>query len=1047
MMAFFNPYFKSRNNGNDKPPKQSMSFAKQHKNKESTFLSITPECIIKPKSSKLLKKYNGEQPRLFYRGEPVLLCTVRELGQWPVKDIVKVNDGSVDGSECETVVSSTSYGETDSPVTTNSCEEIVVFHIYEQCVFCAHDVSYEYLPWRYKRFLSPTGAIISLIGKTEDGTDVCVNVHGQAYYFYVAMKDEAATRDAVSKVMSNLEKESSSCSYVVKPVNKMSLMGFNTNTSPYLMMSFSNHFVGKEAARNLKDLDFEIFEHLVEPNTRFLVDNEFCSFGWYSLKTPYVRQTSKDSNCELELDCCVGDLQVLRDRVEWPNYKCMAFDIECLSGSVDDAFPDATNPDDIIIQISCVCFDIKNTIETQHLFTLGSCAEIPGVYIYECASEYELIESFLTFVRVYGPNFITGYNINAFDIPYVIGRCRYYNIQCGAFTKMKRGRMTCFKGMESFLNRCQCKVTISGIVIIDMYRVCMDKVSAPNHKLDTVVDMLLGEKKHSVPYKQIPVLFRRDDDGRAVVGAYCVHDSVLVHKLFCKLLFHYEASAIARLSNISMNKVIFDGQQSRIFTCMLAAARREGLIIPSIDEAGEDTYQGATVLEPKTGFYNTPVAVFDFASLYPSIIQAYNLCYCTLITDNDVASLREEDVTMVTTNTGRVHRFVKPHVRKSILSQLLTSWLAERKAVREKLKHCKDPLMQILLDKQQLALKLTCNAVYGFTGVSKGMFPCLAIAESVTAQGRQLLAVTKQYICDRFNDWTFLTQIAPELVDCPVDSNRFKIDVVYGDTDSVFVLLCGIEDADRLYSALPNFVAHITKTLFPPPIKLEVDKVFEKLLLLCKKRYVGVLHGEEKLSMKGIDLVRRNVCGFVKNTTLAVIKSLFSDNVISEAVQKMSGMTQDQVCKEGLPPGFFKLVALITDARERLYENRVDIHELQLSATLTQACDKYKQQNLPHLTVVRKKLERREEIPNTGDRIFYVLLAHPDERVANYVIAEDPDYVETHNLQINCSKYFSNLISSITHSISPIFPEFISKPDRFLMSCVPRKTYPKPILN
>ncbi|UVZ35239.1 DNA polymerase [Elephant endotheliotropic herpesvirus 5B] len=1033
-MAFFNPYFKSKNNGGDESSQKrsyNKSFVKKTE-KDRSFLSVTPECVIKPKSPRLLKKYNSEETRFFYKGDPVLLTKIRGIEQWPVKGIVNDSTDTKNGNESKF---------------SNDHEETVVFHVYEQCVFCAHDVSYEFLPLRYKRFLSPTGVIISLIGKTEDGTDVCVNVHGQSYYFYVALKDEAATRDAVAKAMANLERESSSCLSVLKSVNKTSLLGFNRKSSPYMMMSFSNHFVGKEIARTMKDMDFEIFEHSVEPNTRFLVDNDFSSFGWYSLKTPYLRQTSKDSNCTLEMDCCVSDLEILRDRVDWPNYKCMAFDIECLSGTADDAFPDSANADDIIIQISCVCFDIHNTIETQHLFTLGSCSPIPNVYIYECASEYELIEAFLTFLKVYGANFITGYNINAFDLPYLIGRCRYYNISCGSFTKMKRGRMTFFKGMESFLNRCQCKVTMSGLVIIDMYRVCMDKVSAPNHKLDTIVDILLGEKKHSVSYKQIPLLYRRDDDGRAVVGAYCVHDSVLVHKLFCKLLFHYEASAIARLSNISMNRVIFDGQQSRIYTCMLAAARKEDLIIPSIEEAGEDTYQGATVLEPKTGFYNTPVAVFDFASLYPSIIQAYNLCYCTLVTDETDRLIGDDDVTTVTTNTGRKHRFVKPHIRKSILSQLLTSWLAERKAVREKLKQCSDPLMQILLDKQQLALKLTCNAVYGFTGVSRGMFPCLPIAESVTAQGRQLLATTRQYICDRFNDWNFLVDISPVLKECAVDSGKFCIDVVYGDTDSVFVSICGIGNSEKLYAALPNFVAHITKQLFPPPIKLEVDKVFEKLLLLCKKRYVGILHGEEKLSMKGIDLVRRNVCIFVKDTTLAVIKSLFSDDTISEAVQRMSRMTQEEISRDGLPPGFFKLVAMITEARERLYENRVTIQDLQLSATLTQACDKYKQQNLPHLTVVRKKLERKEEIPNTGDRIFYVLLAHPDDRVANYVIAEDPEYVENNKLQINCNKYFSNLIGSITHSIAPIFPEFIGKPDRFLMSCVPRKTYPKPVLD
>ncbi|UVZ34365.1 DNA polymerase [Elephant endotheliotropic herpesvirus 3B] len=1075
-MSFYNPYFKrkgtttngSGNSGNGNCRSSGGKDGHNKKNEDGPFLSVIPECVVKPKSVRLLKKYNSSEPRIFYKGDSLLLSELRSLSQWPVKNIdaapptpaaikkEEPDESAAQSSCCSVVnvikseppeVSAASSDWFETPAFTGDTGYLT-FHVYEQTVFCGHDVAYDFLPYRYRKYMCPTGAVVCMFGKTEDGTDLCVNVHGQSYYFYVDVKgrDKEGTRETVDTIMANLEKQASSCVCTIKEVQRTSLLGFTRKSETYMMLNFTNPFVGKEVARSLRELDYQVFESTVEPNTRLIVDNRFSSFGWYRIRSPYLRHTKKDSNCALELDCTVGELEYLPDRVDWPNYKCLSFDIECLSGASDDAFPDAANPDDLIIQISCVCFDIDETVETRHLFTLGPCDPIPGTHIYECASEYELILGFLTFLRAYGPNFLTGYNINSFDIPYIVGRCRFYNLQCGVFTKLRRGRFSYFKGTESFMNRSTNKVTVSGVVVVDMYKVCMDKVSAPNHKLDTVVDVLLGERKQDVSYKQIPVLFRRDDGGRGVVGAYCVHDSVLVRGIFCKLLYHYEVSAIARLSGISMNRVIFDGQQIRIFTSMLAAARRDNLIIPTPNDSTEDTYQGATVLEPKTSFYNTPVAVLDFASLYPSIIQAYNLCYSTLVLDEEsLAGVPEDDVISVSANTGRVHRFVKARVRRSILAQLLTSWLAERKAVREKLKSCSDPLMKILLDKQQLALKLTCNAVYGFTGTSKGMFPCLAVAESVTAQGRQLLSTTRNYICDTFNDWDALASVSPALGGCRVDPDKFQVDVVYGDTDSVFVAVFGLPDTDVLYTALPDIASHITRTLFPPPIKLEVDKVFIKLLLLCKKRYVGVLYGENKLSMKGIDLVRRNVCEFVKSTTLSVINSMFSDDCIADSVQTLSRMTENEVKQKGIPSGFFNLVALITDARERLYENRVDMKDLLLSATLSQPCDKYKQTNLPHLTVVKKKLDRKEDVPNTGDRVFYVLVAHPDDRVPNYVIAEDPEYAQNNNLEINYGKYFTALVSSITHSISPIFPTFITKHERFLAACIPRKTYPRPL--
>lgn len=50
----------------------------------------------------------------------------------------------------------------------------------------------------------------------------------------------------------------------------------------------------------------------------------------------------------------------------------------------------------------------------------------------------------------------------------------------------------------------------------------------------------------------------------------------------------------------------------------------------------DDKYEGATVLEPIKGFYDVPIATLDFASLYPSIMMAHNICYSTLVKGNDV---------------------------------------------------------------------------------------------------------------------------------------------------------------------------------------------------------------------------------------------------------------------------------------------------------------------------------------------------------------------------------------------------------------------------
>ena len=111
------------------------------------------------------------------------------------------------------------------------------------------------------------------------------------------------------------------------------------------------------------------------------------------------------------------------------------------------------------------------------------------------------------------------------------------------------------------------------------------------------------------------------------------------------------------------------------------------------------------MIEPKKGFYSCPIATLDFASLYPSIMMAHNLCYTTLIEPHHLASLGlvpEEDY--IRTPSGDL--FVKPHVRKGILPTILEDLLAARKKAKADLKKETDPFKKAVLDGRQLALKV-----------------------------------------------------------------------------------------------------------------------------------------------------------------------------------------------------------------------------------------------------------------------------------------------------------------------------------------------------
>jgi DNA polymerase delta subunit 1 len=160
-------------------------------------------------------------------------------------------------------------------------------------------------------------------------------------------------------------------------------------------------------------------------------------------------------------------------------------------------------------------------------------------------------------------------------------------------------------------------------------------------------------------------------------------------------------------------------------------AREQGLLMPAHKaEAGED-YEGATVIEPVRGYYSNPIATLDFSSLYPSIMMAHNLCYTTLLNPRDKDKLSEDQY--IKTPSGNY--FVKASARKGLLPEILEALLAARKKAKQDMAVETDPLRCKVLDGRQLALKISANSVYGFTGAQVGKLPCLEISQVICVAG------------------------------------------------------------------------------------------------------------------------------------------------------------------------------------------------------------------------------------------------------------------------------------------------------------------------
>ena len=173
---------------------------------------------------------------------------------------------------------------------------------------------------------------------------------------------------------------------------------------------------------------------------------------------------------------------------------------------------------------------------------------------------------------------------------------------------------------------------------------------------------------------------------------------------------------------------------------------------------------------------------------------------------------------------------------------------------------------------RQLALKISANSVYGFTGAAVGQLPCIPIASSVTSYGRDLLYQTKEFVEKHYT---------------VANGHPADADVVYGDTDSVMVKF-GVQTVEEAMPLAEKAADEVTK-IFPPPIKLEFEKVYCPYLLMNKKRYAGLLWTRsdkyDKMDTKGLETVSFSRIFSIESSLL------ISNNILGAAPCRLTGST------------------------------------------------------------------------------------------------------------------------------------------------------------
>ena len=355
---------------------------------------------------------------------------------------------------------------------------------------------------------------------------------------------------------------------------------------------------------------------------------------------------------------------------------------------------------------------------------------------------------------------------------------------------------------------------MTGICVLDLYLYIKTNFSMGNYSLKSVCNKFIpGQNKVDLPYDE---MFRKYQSGdpveRSIVAVYCSMDCDLCI-ILCesKAAFVSNIVEMSRVCYTSMPDIVTRGQQIKVYSQVARNAEEMGFAMNFVDIPPPATYKGATVLVPTPGYYKHPIATLDFASLYPSIMQSHNLCYSTWIDPKDRNRMldlqRRGKIKLEATKTATgVHFFVHPDSFKGLLPVVLNNTLGARRAVKKLMKKEPDKAKKALLNSRQLALKVSCNSTYGFTGVKKGRMPCYPIANVTTTIGRGMIDATKEAVESQYDatviygdsvaPWTpMVLRIGGEVVVLRVDTfaSSLVFSEAHGGKES-----CELEDVDVL---------------------------------------------------------------------------------------------------------------------------------------------------------------------------------------------------------------------------------------------------------
>ncbi|KAL9560426.1 hypothetical protein PS6_000158 [Mucor atramentarius] len=495
-------------------------------------------------------------------------------------------------------------------------------------------------------------------------------------------------------------------------------------------------------------------------------------------------------------------------------------------------------------------------------------------------SEFALLSRLLAAIHVYDPDIISGHNFFGGDLDILLTRMKRLRVphwhKLGRL-KSKVLPKTSGNADGAISSTYYQRLHMRGRIVCDTFEASQDLIKSKSFHLSELAKTQLDVIREDIKPHGLDAFYKTGHQ-LVALAKHCSLDAYLAFALMTKLQILPLTKQLTRLSGNLWSRSVHGARSERNEYLLLHAFYKKGYICPDkpvlqkkhsfefVDEALElelpaakrrlnangktTSFEGGLVLDPKTGIYDKYVLVLDFNSLYPSIMQEFNVCFTTMDVNSDENPAVEEACPSQDT--------------VGILPALVKMFVDRRKSVKQLMN---DPHLSATAKAQyhieQMGLKLTANSMYGCLGSSYSRFFARPLAAFITSKGRDILRDTVHM------------------------AEQSNLDVIYGDTDSIM-----INTNQKVFSRANKIGLSLRDKVNAKytMLEIDVDGVFRRTLLLKKKKYAAQVltkqaNGtyKEALEIKGLDIVRRDGCDLSRSTSERVLQLILS-NQSQEAI-------------------------------------------------------------------------------------------------------------------------------------------------------------------